>query len=218
MGRYDAELTCEEKKALEEEKACALAECTDGLCVTHMMEAFFAPSHVNDREDVGRGNVEYLYKREQCDPSDNREVLCNCDGTGSSKCCCEEENTGCSDGGCPSAFYGFNYVALARAAEKVGSLEYVPYCVDWENLEAGAVLEWDPLKRPNNETCDPCAPEKVGAFVAKSAKEDTMETLCAIIECLCLPENEDKLNDLASLIWGTIASTYQGGDTLIESE
>jgi len=218
MGKYDAELTCEEKEALEEEKACAIAECADGLCATHMIEAFFAPSHVTDRGDVGRGNVEYLYKRKQCDPANNREEVCDCAGKGDGKCCCGTVNTGCDDGGCPSAFYGFNYVALARAAEKVGSLEYVPYAVDWANLEEGSTLAWDPTAAPTNPGCDPCAPQSVGAFVAKGNKEDTLQTLCEIIECLCDPANADKLNDLSSLIWGTIASTYQGGDTLIESE
>lgn len=176
MGLIPEELTCEEKaeKALAE--AQELFECLieggAGGDLSQFLRLFFAPDFAMDGGQLAWQNLMFLTCREPCGPAVGNNAETKCISTCSGDCdgCCDsvEIKTGCDDPEqCDTFAVGWNYTALARAAEHAVSLEYLPVALN--DLQNGDVMVWDPSAIPQNKHCDPCKPEEYGAWVNSSS-------------------------------------------------
>lgn len=169
------ELTCEERYAISAAEAKEAGEChPPGSAQQHLVD-FFTPSWAVDLGQLGRQVNEYLICREPCFLGNNAEKVCGPD-CGEDCSGCTWKLTGCDDPEqCNTYTHGWNYVALARAAEHAASLKYIPYA---DELFPGKTVEellaepeaviyvFDKDQIADNQPCDPCADQVVGAFVA----------------------------------------------------
>lgn len=176
MGKPEEEHTCKDHEEDEWCRVCEAKECFKHGDANEAATAFFAPMHIHDRDQFGKQVVEYLLCRQPCGVAvgNNAQTQHTCDGEG--HCHCEEEANGCDDPDkCNTYSCGWNYVALARAAEHAVSLAYIP--IGAGALGHGDVLVYNENAVAENKPCDCCTPITRGAFVAVSLKD-------AILACL----------------------------------
>lgn len=174
------ELTCEQRYEISEAEAKEAGEChPPGSAQQHLAD-FFSPSWAVDLGQLGRQVNEYLICREPCFLGNNAEQVCGPE-CGEDCAGCTWSSTGCDDPlQCNTYTHGWNYVALARAAEHAGSLKYIPYASELfsgktvEELLAepeAVVYVYDKDQIADNQPCDPCADQVVGAYVPVAASE-----------------------------------------------
>lgn len=165
--------TCVEKYKEALALAQKLFECRPKGSVKHFQQAFFAPEFSPWPEQLENQTAQYLYCRVPCNLGNNAEEVCTCAGCGDcGGCGCGDvsRETGCDDPDqCNTTVIGWNYVQIARAAEHAVSLQYVPFRI--REPKPGDVLTWDAQAAPDNLRCDPCIPDKRGAWVNKPASE-----------------------------------------------
>jgi hypothetical protein len=175
-------LTCEERATLSIEQADALADVIlrsdSGGNAELLNRLFFAPQFAIDPQMMKRQVVEYLLRRHPCNQGNNAatEVIAcdDCDDPACNGDCEKIVYTGCDDPEqCNTSAAGWNYVNLARAAERSLSLPYIPLALS--NLQDGDTFHWDADATPDNVQCDPCADDVTGtgAWVNGPAVVDT---------------------------------------------
>lgn len=182
MAGTTEEKTCADKEAEEAERALELKEC---IQEGEFSMNFFAPGTVDDGDAYQKSVIEYMLCREVPEAlrGNNAAMAKVCDNghDGDPCACCRYECTGCDDEHeCPVRTCGYGYAELARAAELVAGMAYIPislYGKCWEDFDAGTVLVFDPKEMAENLPANPCEIRKAGAFVPKSIDQVVCEVL-----------------------------------------
>lgn len=178
MAIRDEEPTCEE---LADKERCDNEECFDIFCgqpnINQLLDEVFGGNDTSRMRELAR----LVYTTKLC-PSlqtNGEEKVCGCSADEDNACCAEEVYTGCDDPDkCPNRTWGFDLVAIIKAAQHASSLAYVPIsgikqpdlCDPFWDIPEGTVLTWDPNAQADNKIWDDCKPSSRGAFVPTDLK------------------------------------------------
>ncbi len=172
------EQTCADKKAfeLEERLKCkeALKDSSDFVAAA---QAFFFPDIFSGNgTDYMEATWEHLMCGDICDPRNYGYVCpggCDCNGN-----CCGCEKSYCHDPElCPDKYAGIGYLELVAAYYRTMATPEMPFKWKQGELQKGSIIVWDPTALPCNDNCDPCKPNLLGAWVAKTKKQFVRELL-----------------------------------------
>lgn len=180
MAGRDEEKTCAEKA---DEEACKAEELKECIQPGEYPGQFFSPSTVHSTADYQKSVDEYMFCRDvpEALQGNNAEMAKQCIGGDDPCACCTYECTGCDDEHeCPVRNCGYGYAELARAAELVAGMAYIPVstggkCIN--DLGEGTVLVFDPNAMADNLPQNPCEARKGGAFVPRSIDQLVCEVL-----------------------------------------